>query len=261
MNTPQNPWESGELAGLMAVPKDQGEVIGEYSAGLGFVAGVTPTVLKGKVDSRRFHHTIEELNHILPKENLYNYIFAALLFLFVAAPIAYYYLFAEVIVSPGSKTIVLHDKLLMVICYVILAVDVPILLFVAYTGYKKEANEIHSFFQVLLVIIAFGNTIAYPFALEWMTKEKLSKMFILYPLILPFIGLLSIFINRRLPELLGEANQFVEKENEDYYKGQGMILRLRPERGDRLFLVVNFTDKTYESTAETEVETIGEDAA
>lgn len=142
------------------------------------------------------------MNRITRKENLYNYIFAVLMFIFVILPIAYYFFFAEIKRgATGKEIIVLHDPGLMALSYIILACDIPALLYVAYLGYKRERNEIHSLSHFLLIITSFGNTIAYPFALEFIHAENFSIMFLLYPLIFPFLALISIFINRRLPEV------------------------------------------------------------
>jgi hypothetical protein len=134
---------------------------------------------------------------------VYNYVFTLLLLIFVVLPIGYYFFFADIMRgSSGKEIIVLHDTALMGLTYIILACDVPALLYVAYLGYRREQNEIHSLSHFLLIILSFGNTIAYPFALEFIHGENLSILFLLYPLIFPFLSLISIFINRRLPEVL-----------------------------------------------------------
>jgi hypothetical protein len=48
MLQPQNPWETGELAGLMGLAKDEGEVVSTWSVGVGFDHQMAP-VLRGKV--------------------------------------------------------------------------------------------------------------------------------------------------------------------------------------------------------------------
>lgn len=251
MLQPQNPWETGELAGLMGLAKDEGEVVSTWSVGVGFDHQMAP-VLRGKVEPRRYRKTITELNRITRKENVYNYVFTLLLLVFVVLPIGYYFFFADIMRgSSGKEIIVLHDTALMGLTYIILACDVPALLYVAYLGYRREQNEIHSLSHFLLIILSFGNTIAYPFALEFIHGEDLSILFLLYPLIFPFLSLISIFINRRLPELLGEANEYIEKENLEYYHGRGITLRLRPEVGDRVHMVVNISTG-YSSTEDTE---------
>ncbi len=52
-------------------------------------------------------------------------------------------------------------------------------------------------------------------------------------------------------QLLGEANEYIEKENLEYYHGRGVTLRLRPEVGDRVHMVVNISTG-YSSTEDTE---------
>ncbi|ELR22094.1 uncharacterized protein ACA1_158900, partial [Acanthamoeba castellanii str. Neff] len=82
MLQPQNPWETGELAGLMGLAKDEGEVVSTWSVGVGFDHQMAP-VLRGKVEPRRYRKTITELNRITRKENVYNYVFTLLLLIFV----------------------------------------------------------------------------------------------------------------------------------------------------------------------------------
>jgi hypothetical protein len=250
MLQPQNPWETGELAGLMSLPKEQGEIINTWSVGVGFEHFLVP-FLRGKVDPQRYFQTIDQLNHITRKENIYNYLYALLLLVFVVPPIGYYFFFADILRNAENKeVIVLHDTVMMAITYFIVACDVPALLYVAYLGYAKEQNEIHSLSHCLLIIVAFGNTIAYPFALKFIHAENRPLIFLLYPLVFPFLALLSIFINRRLPELMGEAKQFIEKENVEYYHDKGVTLQLRPDLGDRLYLVISLSS-TYDSAGKT----------
>jgi hypothetical protein len=52
-------------------------------------------------------------------------------------------------------------------------------------------------------------------------------------------------------QLLGEANEFIEKENIEYYHGRGVTLRLRPDLGDRVHMVVNLSSG-YNSTEDTD---------
>jgi hypothetical protein len=248
MLQPQNPWETGELSGLMSVPKDKGEIVNTWTVGVGFECRRLAPILEGKVEPQRYHATINQLNHITRKENTYNYVFTLLLLIFVVLPISYYFFFADITRTQNKEVIILHHKTLMVLTYVVLACDVPALLYIAYLGYRNERNELHSLVHFLLIILAFGNTIAYPFALEFIHAEEFSRLFLLYPFLFPFFALISIFINRRLPELLGEAEDFIEKENQEYYLGQGLRLRLRPMPGDVLYLVVNLLPQNYNST-------------
>lgn len=51
-------------------------------------------------------------------------------------------------------------------------------------------------------------------------------------------------------QLLGEALDFIEKENLEYYHGRGVTLRLRPAPGDVLHLAANLSSG-YQSTEQT----------
>ena len=60
MLQPQNPWETGELAGLMGLAKDEGEVVSTWSVGVGFDHQMAP-VLRGKVPV--YPHLLRHTTH------------------------------------------------------------------------------------------------------------------------------------------------------------------------------------------------------
>lgn len=60
MLQPQNPWETGELAGLMGLAKDEGEVVSTWSVGVGFDHQMAP-VLRGKVPF--YPHLLRHTRH------------------------------------------------------------------------------------------------------------------------------------------------------------------------------------------------------
>jgi hypothetical protein len=60
MLQPQNPWETGELAGLMGLAKDDGEVVSTWSVGVGFDHQMAP-VLRGKVPF--YPHLLRHTQH------------------------------------------------------------------------------------------------------------------------------------------------------------------------------------------------------
>jgi hypothetical protein len=60
MLQPQNPWETGELAGLMGVARDEGEVVSTWSVGVGFDHQMAP-VLRGRVCMQ---HTYKQARHV-----------------------------------------------------------------------------------------------------------------------------------------------------------------------------------------------------